>query len=63
MMSIYVAAHYKNSPNDLQMLSDAPAHDVFVLLPPVDPALPKLPEILGKCSINPLRLRAVLFNC
>lgn len=24
--ALYTAAHYKNSPNDLQMLSDAPAH-------------------------------------
>ncbi|VDM39591.1 unnamed protein product, partial [Toxocara canis] len=34
LMSIYVAAHYKNSPNDLQMLSDAPAHHLFVLMGP-----------------------------
>lgn len=26
LMSIFVASHYKNTPNDLQMLSDAPAH-------------------------------------
>ena len=26
MMSLYVSSHYKNSPNDLQLLSDAPAH-------------------------------------
>lgn len=25
LMALYVASHYKNSPNDLQMLSDAPA--------------------------------------
>jgi len=36
MMSLYVASHYKNSPNDLQLMSDAPAHHLFVLLPPVD---------------------------
>ncbi|KAJ3166062.1 hypothetical protein HDU88_003607 [Geranomyces variabilis] len=36
MMALYVASHYKNSPNDLQLLSDAPAHHLFVLLPPVD---------------------------
>lgn len=34
-MALYVAAHYKNQPNDLQLLSDAPAHHLFVLLPPV----------------------------
>ncbi|CCE64644.1 hypothetical protein TPHA_0I01380 [Tetrapisispora phaffii CBS 4417] len=37
MMALYVASHYKNSPNDLQLMSDAPAHQLFVLLPPVDP--------------------------
>ncbi|KAF6749176.1 NAT10 protein [Ephemerocybe angulata] len=31
MMGLYVASHYKNQPNDLQMLSDAPAHQLFVL--------------------------------
>jgi len=36
MMSLYVASHYKNSPNDLQLMSDAPAHHLFVLLPPID---------------------------
>lgn len=36
MMALYVASHYKNSPNDLQLMSDAPAHQLFVLLPPVD---------------------------
>ncbi|KAI3614609.1 hypothetical protein CBS9595_003880 [Malassezia furfur] len=38
IMALYVASHYKNSPNDLQLLSDAPAHAVFVLLPPLDAA-------------------------
>ncbi|SCV02863.1 LAME_0H05820g1_1 [Lachancea meyersii CBS 8951] len=37
MMALYVASHYKNSPNDLQLMSDAPAHQLFVLLPPVNP--------------------------
>lgn len=32
--SLYTAAHYKNQPNDLQLLSDAPAHHLFVLLGP-----------------------------
>ena len=34
MMSLYVSSHYKNSPNDLQLISDAPAHRLFVLLGP-----------------------------
>ena len=29
--TLYTAAHYKNSPNDLQMLSDAPAHRYVIL--------------------------------
>lgn len=35
IMALYVASHYKNSPNDLQMISDAPAHHLFCLLPPI----------------------------
>jgi len=34
MMALYVSSHYKNSPNDLQLMSDAPAHQLFVLLGP-----------------------------
>ena len=45
-MGLYVASHYKNTPNDLQLLSDAPAHHIFVLLGPVDPSSTSLPEIL-----------------
>lgn len=32
MMSLYVASHYKYSPNDLQLLADGPAHQLFVLV-------------------------------
>ena len=46
MMALYVASHYKNSPNDLQLMSDAPAHKLFVLVPPVDDDSPRLPEPL-----------------
>jgi N-acetyltransferase 10 len=46
MMALYVASHYKNSPNDLQLMSDAPAHQLFVLVPPVSEDTNKLPEIL-----------------
>ncbi|KAF2186868.1 N-acetyltransferas-like protein [Zopfia rhizophila CBS 207.26] len=35
MMALYVASHYKNTPNDLQLMSDAPAHQLFCLVPPV----------------------------
>jgi N-acetyltransferase 10 len=49
-MSLYVSSHYKNTPNDLQMLSDAPAHHIFCLLGPFGAQSTKnlhaLPEIL-----------------
>ncbi len=31
LVNLFVSSHYKNSPNDLQLLSDAPAHSIFVL--------------------------------
>ena len=46
MIALYVASHYKNSPNDLQLMSDAPAHQIFVLVPPVDDDSTRLPEPL-----------------
>lgn len=45
LVSIYVASHYKNSPNDLQLMSDAPGHHLFCLLGPVT-RTDQLPEIL-----------------
>ncbi|XP_057298698.1 RNA cytidine acetyltransferase-like [Hydractinia symbiolongicarpus] len=46
IMSLYVASHYKNTPNDLQLMSDAPAHHLFCLLGPVEPTQTTLPEVL-----------------
>jgi N-acetyltransferase 10 len=46
MMALYVASHYKNSPNDLQLMSDAPAHQLYVLVPPISPEASSLPEPL-----------------
>ncbi|KAJ8695895.1 N-acetyltransferase 10 [Pleurotus ostreatus] len=46
MMALYVASHYKNQPNDLQLMSDAPAHHLFVLLPPIKDDESHLPEPL-----------------
>ncbi|KAJ5186998.1 hypothetical protein N7449_009992 [Penicillium cf. viridicatum] len=46
MMALYVASHYKNTPNDLQLMSDAPAHQLYVLVPPIDEGATKLPEPL-----------------
>lgn len=52
--ALYTSAHYKNTPNDLHMLSDAPAHRLFVLLGPQNAqsqkpsksGAPALPDIL-----------------
>lgn len=46
MMALYVALHYKNSPNDLQLMLDAPAHQLFVLLPPMQPGDNRIPDPL-----------------
>ncbi|XP_055833006.1 RNA cytidine acetyltransferase 1-like [Solanum dulcamara] len=51
MMALYVASHYKNSPNDLQLMADAPAHHLFVLLGPVDESENRLPDILSVIQV------------
>ena len=51
IMALYVAGHYKNSPNDLQLMADAPAHQLFVLLPPVDEEMNALPHVLAVVQI------------
>ncbi|KAI1267775.1 DUF699-domain-containing protein [Xylariaceae sp. FL1019] len=44
IVGLYVASHYKNTPDDLQLLSDAPAHELYVLTAPTDSN--RLPEPL-----------------
>ena len=44
--SLSAGCVFQNSPNDLQMLSDAPAHHVFVLLGPVGAKSTSLPDVL-----------------
>ncbi|KAK2580182.1 hypothetical protein KPH14_012448 [Odynerus spinipes] len=51
LVALYVASHYKNTPNDLQMMSDAPAHHLFCLLGPVDTNRKTLPEILAVIQV------------
>ena len=46
LMSLFISSHYKNSPNDLQLLSDAPAHAVFVLMGPLSADKQSYPDIL-----------------
>lgn len=52
-MSLFVSSHYKNSPNDLQLMSDSPSHMVFVLLGPLrsnNEGKTELPDVL--CAIQ-----------
>jgi N-acetyltransferase 10 len=56
-MSLSFASHYKNSPNDLQLLSDAPAHALFVLLPPLSAS-----EEAGKSLPDPLCVVQVAYE-
>mmetsp|Transcript_62876 Transcript_62876/g.124180 ORF Transcript_62876/g.124180 Transcript_62876/m.124180 type:complete len:1081 (-) Transcript_62876:105-3347(-) len=51
MVALFVASHYKNTPNDLQLMSDAPAHQLFALLGPVDVNATKLPDVLAVVQI------------
>ncbi|KAJ7945318.1 RNA cytidine acetyltransferase [Quillaja saponaria] len=46
MMALYVASYYKSSPNDLQLMANAPENHLFVLLGPVDDSKNQLPDIL-----------------
>ncbi|GBC09125.1 hypothetical protein RclHR1_08620001 [Rhizophagus clarus] len=65
MMSLYVASHYKNSPNDLQLMSDAPAHHLFVLLPPIKEGDNSLPDplcVVQVCLEGEISKQTVL-NC
>ena len=49
-MALFVSSHYKNSPNDLQLLSDAPAHHLFVLLGPVT-STTEIPDVLAAIHV------------
>jgi N-acetyltransferase 10 len=51
-MSLFISSHYKNSPNDMQLLSDAPAHAIFVLVNEIkrdEGGKAELPDIL--CAV------------
>ncbi|KAG7174649.1 RNA cytidine acetyltransferase-like 2 [Homarus americanus] len=51
VVSLLVASHYRNSPDDLQVLSDAPAHHLFVLLPPIVSGMKALPTVLAVIQV------------
>lgn len=52
MVALYVASHYKNTPDDLQLMSDAPAHELFVLVPPTSENTGALPEPLCVIQVS-----------
>lgn len=62
LMALYVASHYKNTPNDLQMISDAPAHHLFCLLPPgtKSGALPEVLCFIQVCLEGEISKKSIL---
>eukprot|EP01133_Synstelium_polycarpum_P001434 gene1434-1663_t len=50
LVALFVASHYKNSPNDLLLMSDSPDHHLFVLLGPMPEGATSLPDIL--CAVQ-----------
>jgi len=64
MMALYVASHYKNTPNDLQLMSDAPTHRLFVLLAPMaaegKSSLPELLAVVQVCLEGAISRQTVL---
>ena len=51
VMSLFVASHYRNTPNDLLLLADAPAHHVFALLGPIKEDGTALPDVLAVAQV------------
>ena len=63
VQSLLVSSHYRNSPDDLQVLADAPAHHLFALLPPIpaDGNVKQLPSVL--CIVQVCRVLCVVQVC
>lgn len=52
IMSLFVSSHYKNTPNDLQLISDSTSHHIFILTQDVKKAgLQGLPEIYAAIQV------------
>lgn len=60
VLALLVASHYKNTPNDLLLLADAPAHQLYVLLGPVDETQNALPDVLAVVQASGLILQISL---
>lgn len=50
VFSLFIASHYKNSPNDIQILADSPSHEIFTLLTNVNENEQCVPRVL--CAIH-----------
>lgn len=52
IFSLFISSHYRNSPNDLQILSDSPNHELFVLLASSRVICAMQVSFEGKCDEN-----------
>lgn len=50
LVSLFVASHYKNSPDDILLMADVDSHHIFTLLTPFDENSGELPKII--CAIQ-----------
>ncbi|EQB61965.1 hypothetical protein NAPIS_ORF00462 [Vairimorpha apis BRL 01] len=50
IFSLFIASHYKNSPNDIQILADSPSHEIFTLLTSINENNQVIPRVL--CAIH-----------
>ncbi|KAM0680824.1 N-acetyltransferase 10 [Glugoides intestinalis] len=52
IFSLFISSHYRNSPNDLQILSDSPNHELFVLMASSRVICAIQVSFEGKCDEN-----------
>lgn len=50
-MAIFSSSHYRNSPDDIQILADAPSHRILVLTSPQNFLANFLPDVLSVLHI------------
>ncbi|KAL7716620.1 RNA cytidine acetyltransferase [Entamoeba marina] len=51
LQGLFVTSHYKNTPNDLQLLADSPTHMIFILTGPIRDSN-ELPDILAAVQLS-----------
>ena len=52
IFGLFISVHYKNSPDDLQMVCDAPSHRILVFITPIPLSVAILPDVLGVLHIS-----------